>query len=204
MIIDNIPLDTPCNRRPATKREIKYIVVHNTGNAKSTARNERDWLTNKENKRQASYNYVIDGTDIIQCIPDDEVTWNAGDGHGDGNIKGLSIEICELYHDVAVSQASKFIAKKLLEYGLNIASVKPHQYFSGKGCPRLILPMWNKLIDLILYEVRALTKDDAGIYESDVEWAKEKGITDGSKPNETITKAQFCAMLRRYDNARDI
>jgi hypothetical protein len=41
----------------------------------------------------------------------------------------------------------------------------------------------------------------------DVEWAKENGYIDGFtsdefKPDETLTRAQFCKILRRYDEAK--
>ena len=86
--VDLIPKTTPKNRRPFTKREIKGICIHNTGNVNSTAKNERAWLTNKNNTTSTGYHFVVDAHDIIECIPLDENAYHAGDGSkGEGNLQ---------------------------------------------------------------------------------------------------------------------
>ena len=73
----------------------QYITIHSTGNTKSTARNERDWLTNPTNGRQASWHICVDEKEAIEAIPLNEVAWHAGDGRGPGNMSSFSIEFCE-------------------------------------------------------------------------------------------------------------
>lgn len=154
---DLIPISP--TRRPGIKMDWDTITVHNTGNPKSTAENERAWLTNPQNSRQASWHYVIKEDTIIQAIPDNEVAWHAGDGRGPGNMKSIGIEICEtgdLEHSKRT--AAKFIAAKLKEKGKDVKSVKQHYDWSGKDCPRLLRPVWPAFIAMIQKELDALSK----------------------------------------------
>lgn len=195
IIQDFIPLNTPHNRRPCIKRKIEYIVVHNTGNPTSTAKQERAWLTNKSNTITASYNYAVDSKDIIQCIPDDEVTWNAGDGRqGKGNQNGLSIEICESgTYTENEKNGIQLIVSKMIQYNLAIDKVKPHQFFSGKNCPRLILPRWNLFIDEIKFE-----------YEKAIKPKEEvKPVVTEAKPQEHWAEKYHAFLISQGINISD-
>ena len=70
----------------------EFIVVHNTAND-AAAENEVKYMIGNNNK--VSFHYAVDDKEIIQGIPENRNTWNAGDGtNGSGNRKGLAIEIC--------------------------------------------------------------------------------------------------------------
>ena len=74
----------------------QYITIHSTGNPKSTAMNERAWLTNPNNNVTASWHICVDEKEAVEAIPLNEVAWHAGDGgSGTGNRRSISIEICE-------------------------------------------------------------------------------------------------------------
>ncbi|WP_260399917.1 N-acetylmuramoyl-L-alanine amidase family protein, partial [Peribacillus simplex] len=92
-----MPKGTACNRRPGFAMSPTTITIHNTANEKSSAANERAWLTNQSNKVQASYHIVVDEREAIECIPLNENAWHAGDGSGSasGNRTSIGIEICE-------------------------------------------------------------------------------------------------------------
>jgi hypothetical protein len=49
---DYIPKSTPNSRRSGISMNPTTITIHNTGNAKSSAANERAWLTNLTNARR--------------------------------------------------------------------------------------------------------------------------------------------------------
>jgi N-acetylmuramoyl-L-alanine amidase len=140
--VDHIPLNTPYNRRPAHPMlQPSTITVHNTGNPTSTARNERDWLTNPTNTRTASYHIVIDEHQAIECIPLSENSWHAGDGSvlASGNRTSISIEICESGdYAQTLDHAAELIAKLLAERGWGIDRLRRHFDWSGKICPRLM------------------------------------------------------------------
>jgi len=189
----------------------EFIVVHNTANDAS-ARNEVAYMIRNNDK--VSFHYAIDDKEIIQGIPENRNAWHAGDGaNGQGNRKGLSIEICYSKSggkrfEEAEKLAAKFIAYELKEKGWGIDKVKKHQDFSGKYCPHRTLDMgWQRFLDMVKSELDKL-KGGATVAEKNVpsswakeawEWAKKEGITDGSRPKDTATREEIITMLRNYD-----
>lgn len=93
------------------------IVVHNTAND-APAQNEVSYMTGNDN--EVSFHFAVDDKEVVQGIPFDRNTWNAGDGNGKGNREGISIEICysksggERFIN-AENNAARFIAQLLKE-----------------------------------------------------------------------------------------
>lgn len=187
-------------RRPQIKMDWETITVHNTGNTDSTAQNERDWLTNPSNTRQASWHYVIHEDQVIQAIPETEVAWHAGDGRGDGNMKSLSIEICESGNfEESVQTAIIFIAEKLHSKGKGIEAVKRHKDWNGKNCPRLLIPVWGQFLNRIEKElIRLNTPDPVPSHWAEKYWLslKSKGIKiHEQRFDDRITRGEVFALL---------
>lgn len=165
-IIDHIPKNTPKNRRPGLPMQAEYLTIHNTGNAKSTARNERGWLTNPSNDRDASYHIVVDEREAIECIPLNENAWHAGDGHGNGNRKSIGIEICESGdYSKALDNAATLVAKMLIERNWGIDRLRRHWDWGNdkyrKICPRLMYDGgkwtgWTAFKNLVQYKLNLL------------------------------------------------
>lgn len=134
------------------KMNPEFIVVHNTANDAS-ANNEISYMIS--NNQKVSYHYAVDDKEIVQGIPEDRNAWHAGDGNGNGNRKGIAIEICysksggEKF-DKAEENAAEFIASKLKEKGWGIDKVKKHQDFSNKYCPHRTLDYgWDRFLNKI-------------------------------------------------------
>ena len=143
--VDTIPVS---NKRIGKKRKIKYIVIHNTSNPTSTARNERDYLTNPTNTSSVSWHIAVDDQEAIEAIPLTEWAFHAGDRVG--NHYGIGIEICESGdYEQAEANAAKVVAYLMQQHHIPIENVQPHQYFSGKECPRLILANWDQFIEKV-------------------------------------------------------
>ena len=131
----------------------EFIVVHNTANDAS-ANNEIAYMISNNNK--VSYHYAVDDVEIVQGIPENRNAWHAGDGgSGQGNRKGLAIEICysksggEKF-DKAEENAAEFIASKLKEKGWGIDKVKKHQDFANKYCPHRTLDYgWERFLNKV-------------------------------------------------------
>ena len=130
----------------------EFIVVHNTAND-ATAQNEVAYMIG--NKNQVSFHYAVDDQEVVQAIPITRNTWHAGDGNGEGNRKGISIEICYsksggVRFDQAEKNAAHFIATLLRERQWGIEKVKKHQDFSNKYCPHRTLDKgWNGFLQMI-------------------------------------------------------
>ena len=143
--VDSIPIS---NKRPGSKRPIDYIVVHNTGNPTSTARNERDYLTNPTNTSSTSFHIVVDEKEIIEAIPVEEIAFHAGDV--EGNRKGIGIELCESGDfEKTKANAAKIIAYLMKHYHIPLSHVKTHHDFSGKQCPRKMLGNWEEFLNAV-------------------------------------------------------
>lgn len=171
---NHIPSKDKYNRRPLLMMEATTITIHNTGNAKSTAQNERDWLTNPSNQRQASFHIVVDEHEAIECVPLNEVAWHAGDGNGNGNRHSIGIEICESgnYAQTLIN-ASELVAHMLFERGWGIDRLRRHFDWSGKICPRLMYSggkwtAWERFKLMVSKQLKSL-KDGEGMTTAEKE-----------------------------------
>ncbi|MFT9495830.1 peptidoglycan recognition protein family protein [Anaerosolibacter sp.] len=202
--VDHIPKTTPKNRRPGLVMNAEFITVHNTGNPTSIAKNERGWLTNAYNKVTASWHIAVDEKEAIEAIPLNEIAWHAGDGSkGQGNTKSIGIEVCESGNQEVVWQnAVQLVAKLLYERGWGVDRVRTHKSWSGKNCPRLILPRWDEFIkDIqeqlnIQQQVNKQSESSISSWAIDAhKWTVENGISDGTRPKDPVTREQVWTML---------
>ena len=205
------------NLVPASKYSIKcphpmtpeFIVVHNTANDASAA-NEVAYMIRNDN--QVSFHYAVDDKEIVQGIPENRNAWHAGDGaNGQGNRKGIGIEICYSKSGgtrfiEAEKLAAKFIAFKLNEKGWGTDKVKKHQDFSGKYCPHRTLDMgWQRFLDMVKSELDKLKgadkvtdKNTPSSWAKEAwEWAKKEGLLDGTRPKDNLTREEFAVVLKR-------
>lgn len=158
------------NLVPANKYDIKCpylmtptrIVVHNTYNDAS-AKNEIAYMIRNDNK--VSFHYAVDDVEVVQGIPENRNSWNAGDGgNGKGNREGIAIEICWSKSGgdkfvKAEKNAVKLIVDILKRYNWGIDKVTKHQDYSGKYCPHRTLDMgWDRFIEMIEAELKATKK----------------------------------------------
>jgi N-acetylmuramoyl-L-alanine amidase len=155
-------------------KETIGITNHNTGNASASAGDEMHakYLQNLENEDQESksVHLFVDHDSITQTIPLDEVSYNAGDGRGDGNFKTISIEICENANNAkAEVNAIKLNAALILTYPK--LKIFKHQDWSGKYCPHIILSRngWIKFTEDIKALVRASSEVTAPITKP-IQW----------------------------------
>ena len=168
--------------RPGTKKSsTQYIVVHDTGNqnAGTDVAMTVNYLHGIQNTESKSWHYTVDEDNCVRTIPDNEVSWHAGDGTrrygttyyndtynanciGGGNMSGISIESCvNSDGDYAMTERNlaKLVAQLLLQNNLTIDRIKQHNDFSGKNCPAVLrtLGFWNRFIYLVQLEIYGQT-----------------------------------------------
>ena len=140
------PLKCPYTMTP------KYVVIHNTAND-APAANEIAYM--RSNSIPDSFHYAVDDKQIVQGIPENRNSWNAGDGDGPGNRQGIAIEICYSKSggskfDAAERNAAEFAASLLKKYGWGIDQLKKHQDFNGKYCPHRTLDRgWDRFVKMV-------------------------------------------------------
>ena len=138
--------------RPGGSYNKVEICIHSTGNPKSTAKNERAWLDNPSNKRQASWHLCIDEKDCICAIPLKEEAWHCGNNNG--NKYSIGIEICESGNrQKTLERAAELVVQLMKEYNIPLSKVKRHYDYSSKSCPAILMANnwqgWKDFIKLI-------------------------------------------------------
>src|SRR5690606_22539318 len=141
--------------RPGARIEPRYITVHSTANTNkgADALAHARYLRNGAGGRKVSWHYTVDDRRIVQHLPIDEMGWHAGTPAG--NQFSIGIEICENADgdaETAVDLAARLVAHLCRILGLGLDAVVPHQHWSGKHCPRLILDRpggWQGFIGLV-------------------------------------------------------
>ncbi|MGB3328407.1 MAG: SH3 domain-containing protein, partial [Thermomicrobiales bacterium] len=83
-------------QRPGIKaRDPRQPVQHGNGNGNSSRLGEVNYVVGGAEGRQASYHSVGSDDGISVVMPVDEVSWQAADGAGPGNMNGFSMEAVE-------------------------------------------------------------------------------------------------------------
>lgn len=129
------------DKRPGIRREIKYIVIHETGNYRAGADARMHTLYVLNNPRDTtSWHYTVDDRVIYHHIPDDEIAWHAGDRQkkNGGNANGVAIELCvnaDGDFRKTLDNGAKLTARLLKAYGLGLDAVRQHGDFIDKDCP---------------------------------------------------------------------
>lgn len=201
--IELIPI-TNVFARPGYKMNPEYNTIHNTASPGASAEALSNYVRNQNAYK--SWHFTVGNGVVIQHLPITESGWHAGDGpSGSGNRKSIGIEICEV--PGAEETAIKFIAA--LSEATNISvpdKTKPHQHWSGKYCPRLILPHWETFIKNIQEEQKKMSdkmNDIVGRWsEENIKEAVDDGVFQGYpdntfKPEQPLTREQAAVFYCR-------
>lgn len=173
--------------------------IHETQNFKATAQNERDNLENNGGK--PSFHTVVDHIQAIRCIP-----FNKGANHAGtvaGNTSSLSLEICssslQKNFDQTWVNAVEVVAHDLTQLGWGVDRLRQHYHWSGKDCPKMIREkgLWEQFKKEVESKMNEKKVEGKCSFPDAQKFVKEKGISDGSKPKEPITREQVWAMLHR-------
>jgi len=157
--------------RPQYPMDPTYITIHNTGNSGASALANSKYVDTVNS--YTSWHFTVGQGEVYQELPITESAWHAGDGAtGTGNRKSIGIEIAEV--DGAEETAIKFVAQLIKATGIGIDNVVPHKHWSGKYCPRLILPHWDGFINNVK---RELERDNMTVQEAE-KIVKEKARLD--------------------------
>jgi len=137
--VDLIPAGS--SNRPGTRITPTFITIHNTSNparGADAAMHARYVKGPDARARQVSWHFTVDDRRVFKHLPTNEKGWHAGPG----NSKSIGIEVCEnqgIDTEAAIDRAALLTALMMLAYGIGADKVVPHQAWTGKDCPHVIL-----------------------------------------------------------------
>ena len=136
----------------STGNNIKYIVIHDTGNKTDSAEANAKYFN--ECDRKASAHYFVDDKEIIQVVEENKAAWHVGDNKGTKiitNHNSIGIEMCRVNNDVtALTEQNTIELVKMLmqKYNVKAEYVVRHYDASRKNCPAAFSAnnweRWNK------------------------------------------------------------
>lgn len=136
---DLIPV-TNTTSRQGIKINPTYITIHNTANPSVGADAEANSKYVDNTEDDVSWHFTVDEDSILQELPVYEKALHTGTKTG--NISSIGIEICENAdgnYAKSEENAIALTAYLMKELNIPIRQVVPHQSWSGKHCPHIIL-----------------------------------------------------------------
>jgi N-acetylmuramoyl-L-alanine amidase len=184
MNIEKVLLTVNPFSRPGEKLSgVKALVVHWTGNAGSTAKQNRDYFESLKRQdpagdqkrlRWASAHFVTGlSGEIVQCIPCDEMAYHAGAQSSTSQALGclgqypnncsVGIELCHPnadghFNPETLQAAAELCALLSLQFDLDPeTNIWTHHAITGKNCPKWFV---DRPDDFWLFKTRVRTARD--------------------------------------------
>lgn len=142
---------TKVNRTFKTKRDIKFIVVHYTGNSDDTAYNNTKYF--KSQNRGASAHYFVDKDSIWQCVEDKDIAWHCGTKgkyyhEKCRNSNSIGVEMCDSVkrNSVVEDNTAELVRYLMGTYNVPFENVIRHYDVTHKLCPASLVDdsAWNE------------------------------------------------------------
>lgn len=200
------------NRVERTSK-IKYIVIHDTANAKCGADADAHFKYFNGGNRNSSADFFVDDKKILQVNDYTKYyTWQVGDGkgkYGITNQNSIGIEICvnaDGDYGKAFKNAVELTKYLMRELDIPAERVVRHYDASRKNCPASMSENeWAKW-----YEFKSALKEErmdkftdisGNFAENDIKELYQMGVIQGVtesefKPDEVATRAQIARVAR--------
>ena len=173
-------LANPLNYQEIRRKEsdIKYLVIHYTGNDGDTARGNLTYF--HENVVGASAHFFVDDKEVCCSVPWYFRAWHCGTRNGYRhedcrNANSIGIELCSrkakngsyYFTEETMNRAAAFIAQQMKNYSVPIERVLRHFDVTGKYCPRPFVDefAWEEFKYRILSFYYAKGGDSVTYYE---------------------------------------
>lgn len=192
------------------ERQIKGLCIHNTNpitvnKSKFNTQAEQYTSANVDgNLGTAIVHYFVDSVEAWHSLADTQEGAHSGDGRKlikgkrgeliNGNIHTISIEgIGKDSYNNLVKLAAYLVKKYKLDVHLDVYF---HQDFAPKNCPEYIQDRQAFLKDVEKLILK-LNKPTIHPLQDEIEEAISLGISDGSRPYDTCTRAECMSMMVR-------
>lgn len=133
-----------------SRKDIKYIVIHYTGNSGDTAKNNAVYFAKSNTREAGAHFFVGKGGAVWKSIPMNRTAWSVGGDQRSGrlgeatyygkctNYNSVSIELCSYtkgYPSDKQVKACKELVKYIRKYCPNAKTIIRHWDVNGKNCP---------------------------------------------------------------------
>lgn len=130
---------------------IKYLVIHDTGNKSKGANALAHYKYFNGGNRNASAHYFVDDKEIIQIVGDSKSSWHVGDGsgkYGITNRNSIGIEMCinsDSDYNKAYKNTIELVKNLMVKFNISDENVIRHYDASRKNCPQTMnINNWKK------------------------------------------------------------
>ena len=150
--------------------DIKYIVIHYTGNNGDKAVSNAKYFHN--NNVGVSAHYFIDENEIYQSVQDDYIAWHCGAKTYKHlkcrNNNSIGVEHCSYmkngkwyFKEATIEKSIELVAELMKKYNIPISNVVRHADVTGKSCPQPFLynnADWNNYLSKVESKYKELTE----------------------------------------------
>lgn len=199
----------PCNQQNYAKgrtQDVEYLVIHYVG-AEGSALDNVKYFSKAATKSSA--HYFVDfapKAEVYQSVDEKDTAWAVGaksyvHPHC-RNSNSISIELCThkdgdiwSFDPETVEAAIKLSRKIVSDYGIPPENLLRHYDVTGKNCPEpfvRVTPEWEAFKHAVYQET-----DWHIEFEEAWEDAIKAGVTDGQRPNDSVTRNELIVMMRR-------
>lgn len=150
------------------RKNVKYIVIHNTGNVGDTALNNANYFA-KVNTRAAGAHFFIDQKgNVVKSIAMNLIAWSVGGNQKSGrkgealfygkctNSNSVSIELCDIVNknpSKEMIEATKKTIKYIRRNCPNATKIIRHWDVNGKDCPHRMSGFENEKWEKFLRDI---------------------------------------------------
>lgn len=211
----------PENFRAGRKSPVEYLVLHYTANQGDTARGNLDFFAREVTRSSA--HYFVDRNEVCQSVPDGAAAYHVGGKTRKHprcvNDNSIGIELCDSAFSVpreTEKRALELARDIIRRYHIPPENVLRHYDVTGKLCPLPWVrdpagwrafkkeleddPMTYDDFKAYMARYRAELSSAAASMPELLADAKAKGLTDGSRPRDFVTREEAAIMARAAAN----
>lgn len=140
------------------RKDVMYIVIHNTGNYKDTAKNNADYFATGNTRKAGAHLFIDRDGKIAKSIPLNRTAYSVGGffstSYGAGSLfnictnrNSVSIELCDIVNQPISEKQLKALIKTIKyvkRYCKNVKYIVRHWDVNGKYCPNYYKGVNNK------------------------------------------------------------
>ena len=140
------------------RSDVKFIVIHYTGNSFDTAKNNVDYFAERNTRNAGAHFFVDSYGNIARSIPMNRTAYAVGGLYSKCNGASKYFECCMNYNSVSIelcnctstytkeqAKAVKKLIKYIRKYCCNANKVIRHWDVNGKNCPAPMVGTKNNL-----------------------------------------------------------